>query len=336
MRIVEEIGYLRKNKRKSKKGFYKALSLQLPALSQSSKCFGQSFLDRVLTVNDFLSNKIFVKVRMQTLKIKRDFGELSYYKTEASINAPVLLGLSGFGCSHYNYLDLLPELTKKFQVVLIDNRGMGTSAKTSATYSLCDVALDALAVMDELKIKTFGLMGISMGGFIAQELIKLAPERVMAVAFMCTLSSGEDFFAPVGLTEAGLRQFNTLDVRLQAEYSTMATVHPSLKEKNPTQYQHIVDLKVEHKADIEELVRQNNAAVAFLQAPFDLSVVKCPTLAMAGELDRFVKPENTGSFAKNIKQCQIALIPESDHFFFLEKPAEVALNLNRFFKEVLV
>lgn len=273
---------------------------------------------------------------MQAYEIERDFGELSYYIAGSNPAAPYLLGLSGFSCSHYNYLELLPELTKNFQVVLIDNRGMGASAPTSADYSLSEVARDALAVMDKLEIKTFGLMGISMGGFIAQELIKLAPVRVDACALMCTLSSSVGFIMPVALTEAGLRQFNGLDVRMQAEYSTMATVHPSLKERNPNLYQRIVNLRIEHMANIDEAVRQNRAAVKFLETPFDLSVIKCPVLAMAGAEDRFVKPENIKAFENNISQCQSALISESDHFFFMEKATETAANLNRFFKEILL
>lgn len=269
---------------------------------------------------------------MQVGTITRDFGELTYY---VEGTGPALLGLSGFGCSHYNYLDLLPELTKNFTVVMIDNRGMGASSKTTTDYSLRDVASDALLVMDYLKINEFGLMGISMGGFLAQELYALAPNRVKALAFMCTLSSGPDFIHPVSITEEGLRQFNTIDVAMQAEFSTMGTVHPSLKEKNPEQYKRIVDYRIKFKADIEELVRQNKAAVAFLSKPFDLSIIKCPTLAMAGANDRFVNPENTKVFQKNIKQCVTALVDETDHFFFLEKPDVVAKNLSRFFKEVL-
>jgi pimeloyl-ACP methyl ester carboxylesterase len=272
---------------------------------------------------------------MQALTIKRDFGELSYYKEGPNANAPTLLGISGFGCSHYNFLDLLPELTKYFQVILIDNRGMGQSGKTTKDYSLADVASDALAVMAHENINQFGLMGISMGGFIAQELMIQAGTQVKALALMCTLSSGPDFFPPASLTEEGLRQFNTFDVALQAEFTTSATVHPSLKVNNPSQYKKIVDLRIQNKADIEETVRQNRAAVAFLKSAIDLSVIKCPTLAMAGSLDRFVSPENTQSFAKKIKQCQVSLIDEADHFFFLEKPTEVAQTLNRFFKEIL-
>lgn len=272
---------------------------------------------------------------MKAFKIKRDFGELSYYRTETNADAPVLLGLSGFGCSHYNYLDLLSELSKNFSIILVDNRGMGASDKTAEHYSLRDVARDALSVMDELKIDTFGLMGISMGGFIAQELVKLVPERVQAVALMCSLSGGEGFIQPVSLTEAGLRQFSKLDPHMQCEFSTQATVHPSLITNHPERYQRIVNLRIENIADIEETVRQNNAALAFINTPFDLSVIKCPALALTGEADRFVNPENSNVFAKKIKKCQSAFIPESDHFFFMEKPDETASILTKFFKEVI-
>jgi pimeloyl-ACP methyl ester carboxylesterase len=272
---------------------------------------------------------------MQEYKLARDFGTLSYYKEAQNSKAPVILGISGFGCTHYNYLDLLPELSKNFQIILIDNRGLGNSDRTTSDYSLKDVALDALAVMEALNINSFGLMGISMGGFIAQEIMKIAPEKVKALGLMCTLSSGSDFTQPIRITEVGLRQFNLLAPNIQAEYSTIATVHPTLKEKNPTQYQRIIDLRIKYKADIEQNVRQNKAACAFLDSPMDLSFIQCPTLAMAGSEDRFVSPKNVEAFKKNIKGCQTALIPESDHFFFLEKPNEVASVLSKFFQEVL-
>lgn len=269
---------------------------------------------------------------MKTHKIERALGDLYFYVTG---EGPALLALSGFGCSHYNYLDLVPELSKNFQVVLIDNRGIGKSSRTQNDYLLSDVAADAVAVMDELSINQFGLMGISMGGFIAQEVYKLASKRVMGLALLCTLSSDQEFIQPVSLTEEGLRQFNTFDLKTQAEFTTMSTVHPSLKTNNASQYQKIIDLRIEHKAHIEEIVRQNRAAVSFLANPFDVSIIKCPTLAMAGASDRFVNPENVNVFAKKIAKCQTAFIDEADHFFFLEKPLEVATNLTKFFKEVL-
>lgn len=264
-------------------------------------------------------------------RIKRDFGDLAYYQAGSG---PVLLGLSGFACSHYNYIDLVPELSKHFNVVLLDNRGTGKSDFASTDFSIRTLAEDALAVMDAIGAKTFGVMGISMGGFIAQELCLLAPERVSALSLMCTTSGPPHFHHPTKLTEEGLRQFNTFDVLAQAQFSTMGTVHPMLAMKNPSQFQRIIDLRVEHKVDIEVIVRQNRAAVAFLDKETDLSQLSMPVLALAGKDDRFVSPDSPNVFKKIMGKAQVetAWIEETDHFFFLEKPQEVSLRLVSFFK----
>lgn len=263
--------------------------------------------------------------------IKRDFGDVAYY---VAGQGPVLLGLSGFGCSHYNYIDLAPELQKHFTIVLIDNRGMGKSGKTPEDYTIKNLAEDALAIMDAVGTKRFGVMGISMGGFIAQELALLDPKRVSALALMCTTSGPPHFNHPTKLTEEGLRQFNSFDPLVQAQYATMGTVHPTLAEKNPDRFSRIINLRLEHKADIEELVRQNRAAVAFIEKETDLSELTMPVLALAGREDRFVSPDSPNIFKKMLTQATVETdwIDETDHFFFLEKPQAVAARLTQFFK----
>jgi len=264
-------------------------------------------------------------------KLKRDFGDLAYY---VSGDGPLLLGLSGFACSHYNYIDLLSELQKNFTVVLIDNRGMGKSDKTTTDYSIKTLAEDALAVIDALGVMNIGVMGISMGGFIAQELCLLAPHRIKALTLMCTTSGPPHFLHPTKLTEEGLRQFNLFDPLIQAQYATMGTVHPSLPQKNPDQFQRIINLRMEHKADIEEIVRQNRAAVAFLEKETDLSKLALSVLAYAGSEDRFITPDSPEVFKQIMTNAQVETdwVPETDHFFFLEKPEIVSSRLSLFFK----
>lgn len=266
---------------------------------------------------------------MNLTTINREFGELAYF---VSGSGPYLLGLSGFGCTHYNFIDLVPELTKNFTVVLIDNRGMGKSGPTSKDYEILDLAEDALAVMDHLQVKTFGLIGISMGGFIAQELIKLAPERVSALALMCTTSGPPTFDHPKKLTEQDLRLLDGWDPLVQAEFMTKGTTHPTLQESDPARFQRIINLRIENKVNIEEKVKQNSAAVAFLETPFDLSIIKCPTYALSGAEDRFLSPKFPEMFKSVIPQTVVELIPETDHFFFLEKPRLVGEKLNHFFQ----
>ena len=262
-------------------------------------------------------------------KITRDFGELAYYKTG---QGPVLLGLSGFTCSHYNFIDLAPHLEKHFTLVLIDNRATGKSSGTHSDYSMKNLAEDALAVMDHLGVGQFGLMGISMGGFIAQELIKLAPNRVSALCLMCTTSGPPSFDHPKKLTENDLRQMALWEPKAFAVAMTNATVHPTLIKNNPDQYQRIINLRLENPMDLEEKIRQNKAAVNFLETPYDLTAIKCPVLAMAGSDDRFLSSTFPSVFKNVIPHAEAVLIEESDHYFFLEKPELVASKLNQFFQ----
>ncbi len=262
-------------------------------------------------------------------KITRGSQEIAFY-TEGS--GPYLLGISGFGCDHYNFIDLVPELKKNYTVVLVDNRATGKSGPTNADYKMKDLAADALAVMDSLNAKTFGLMGISMGGFISQELVKLAPERVSALALMCTTSGPPTFDHPKKLTEADLRAGDAYDKKWYAEFMTGFTTHESLLKNDPDRFQRIVNLRLERAMDLEEKIRQNRAAVEFLETPFDLSVIKCPVYAVAGESDRFVSPLSPGIFKTVIPQAQVELIKDTDHYFFLEKPVLVGEKLNNFFQ----
>lgn len=267
---------------------------------------------------------------MKLRKITRNDLEIAFYVTGTG---PYLLGLSGFACSHYNFVDLLPELEKNFTVVLVDNRGCGNSAKTKSDYKIKDLALDALAVMDFLNVAVFGLMGISMGGFIAQEIYKCAPQKIAALALMCTTSGPPLFLHSKKITEGELRELEKWDPQILAEFLTSATTDPSLKINAPEQFQRIVNLRLENRMDLEEKIRQNNAAVEFLETDFDLSIIKCPVYAMAGENDRFLSPTFPQIFKTKIPQTLVELIPKTDHFFFLEKPIIVGKKLNKFFKE---
>jgi pimeloyl-ACP methyl ester carboxylesterase len=250
-------------------------------------------------------------------------------------DGPMLLGLSGFGCSHYIYKDLLETLSKKFKVVLIDNRGAGKSGSTTTDYTIHDLATDAQFVMEKLNVESYGVMGISMGGFIAQSLAILDHEKVNALALMCTVSGGQNFMRPNPLTESGLRQFATLDPKISAEYSTAATTHPTLKLEHPEIFDHIVSERIKNRMPLEEQIRQNKAALLFLETSTDLKKIKCRTLAMAGSDDRFVNPKNCETFKYEIENCDVLYIDKCDHFFFMEKPIEVANALVNFFSKTI-
>ncbi|RHY36494.1 hypothetical protein DYB25_001981 [Aphanomyces astaci] len=76
--------------------------------------------------------------------------------------------------------------SSKYQLVTIDNRGVGGSDKPWGWYSTTQMARDALLLMDHLRWPKAHVVGASMGGMIAQELAYMAPERVLSLALMVT------------------------------------------------------------------------------------------------------------------------------------------------------
>jgi 3-oxoadipate enol-lactonase len=84
-------------------------------------------------------------------------------------------------------------LAAGYRVLRFDNRGIGASSKPAGPYSTAMFAADAKALVDELGITGFHLMGVSMGGMIAQEYALAYPSDLVSVTFGCTYAAPGPF-----------------------------------------------------------------------------------------------------------------------------------------------
>lgn len=253
--------------------------------------------------------------------------------THIAGNGRPVLCLSGFGCSHYNFEFFIPHLSKDFQMIMLDNRGMGESSDLNNSYSLEAIATDALEVMDQLGIERFDVIGISMGGFVAQLLTLMAPERVKTLSLLCTTSGGSDFIPLPKMDKETLIRFQAIAEPRRTEIAIEATVHPSLKKENEKLFNEIVELRRAHPARLEQLLLQKEAVDQFLAEETELSQINCPTLVMTGDADRFVNPFNAVVLREKIKNSELVMIEKTDHLFFLEKASESSRALLRFIKK---
>lgn len=242
---------------------------------------------------------------------------------------PVLC-LSGFGCSHYNFEFFIPHLSSNMQMIMLDNRGMGESSDLFESYPLASLATDALEVMDQLGVEYFDVIGISMGGFVAQLLTLMAPARVKTLSLLCTTSGGADFIPLPKMDKETLTRFQAIAEPKRTEIAIEATVHPTLKTENTKLFQEIVELRRSHPARLEQLIWQKEAVDKFLATEIELAKISCPTLVMTGDADRFVNPQNAATLSKKIKNSELVMIEKTDHLFFLEKAEESSRALLRF------
>jgi pimeloyl-ACP methyl ester carboxylesterase len=88
---------------------------------------------------------------------------------------PLLL-IQGLGHSSKFWFFQIPEFSKRFQTIVYDNRGIGDSDKPDEPYSIAGEAVDAMGLLDHLKIDRAHVLGVSRGGYIAQELAISHPE----------------------------------------------------------------------------------------------------------------------------------------------------------------
>jgi 3-oxoadipate enol-lactonase len=107
---------------------------------------------------------------------------------EVTGTGPPLLLVSGFGQTGRRWRRVVPLLADDFTVVTFDNRETGGTGPCEAGFTLADVARDALDLMTSLDAERFFLAGISMGGMIAQEVVRLGStaQRVRAAALFAT------------------------------------------------------------------------------------------------------------------------------------------------------
>src|SRR6202044_857975 len=84
-------------------------------------------------------------------------------------------------------------LAAGYRVLRFDNRGIGQSGKPAGPYSSKMLADDAKALVDALAITDFHLMGVSMGGMIAQEYALSYPQDLRSVTFACTYAAPGPF-----------------------------------------------------------------------------------------------------------------------------------------------
>jgi pimeloyl-ACP methyl ester carboxylesterase len=116
------------------------------------------------------------------------------YYEETGEGEPLLM-VMGLGTDHLGWILQVPEFSKHFRTITFDNRDVGQSKQADAPYEIADMARDALALADHLELDTFHLLGMSMGGAIAQEIALQAPDRLRTLTLVVTYAGGGDWAA---------------------------------------------------------------------------------------------------------------------------------------------
>jgi pimeloyl-ACP methyl ester carboxylesterase len=113
-------------------------------------------------------------------------GTRIHYQRTGRRGAPPVLLIQGLGADKHGWDMQRLALAWSHQTIALDNRGAGRSDKPHGTYSLEQMAADAIAVLDHAGVETAHVVGASMGGAISQILAITYPERLRSLTLVCT------------------------------------------------------------------------------------------------------------------------------------------------------
>lgn len=169
----------------------------------------------------------------------------------------------------------------------------------------------------------FALIGLSMGGYIAFEILRQAPERVARLALLDTSAPADNpeqtamrraqmTLASQGrLAEAMEQQFPRLVHRAHR-------ADPALRE---------VFNRMAEEVGAAAFIRQQTAILGRSDSRPTLGAIHCPTLVLVGDGDEVTPPERAAEIAAGIDGAQLLTVPQCGHLSTLEQPQEVTRAL---------
>ncbi len=167
------------------------------------------------------------------------------------------------------------------------------------------------------------LCGASMGGMIAMEAVRQAPQRIEGLALLGTNPRPEtpDMRA---LREAAIELFARGDVRGVIEPNVAFAFHPAQAADARLVGAY---LRMMLDAGGDQLIRQNRALMQRPDAREQLPGLRCPVLVMCGDTDRLTPPDCSREIAALVPHAELAWVADCGHMLTMEKPATVNATL---------
>jgi len=252
----------------------------------------------------------------------------------AGSDDPVLL-IAGLSMPGAMWSPQVKALAPSFRVITFDNRGVGeTDLPPEPVYTTAQLADDAAALLRELKIARAHVVGLSMGGTVAQELALRHPQVVRSLTLVSTWVKADARFIQI------VESWVSLSSRVPIEERYRHVVFPWIfspaffERKDNVEAAFRGALAYPHQTKAEAIERQARGIFAWNGTRVSrLGTIKAPTLVVAGKDDIVTPPDFGRALAKLIRRARLSVIP-GGHWLILEQADTFNRALLRFLKGV--
>jgi 3-oxoadipate enol-lactonase len=232
--------------------------------------------------------------------------------------APLVL-IQGLGVGRWGWEPVVDRLARRFQVITVDNRGIGASDAPPGPYSVRAMAEDVVAVLDDAGVGSASVVGTSLGGMVAQELALAHPDRVDRLVLVATIPGGR-WTAPMPLKTAYLFTWAPLlagEVRLRGFVNH--ALGPETLRRRARVVERLMARKRAHPQSEQAWRAQATAGVLFDPGGRQRRITQ-PTLILQGTADQVVNPANAELLAGLIQDARLRYFEGAGHLLYWDEP----------------
>ncbi|MBI3709696.1 MAG: alpha/beta fold hydrolase [Proteobacteria bacterium] len=227
--------------------------------------------------------------------------------------------MHGIGGNRTNWHDQLPAFAARYHAAAWDARGYGLSDDYDGPLDYADFCADLVRVIDHFGARRAHLVGLSMGGLIAQDFYARHGDRVASLVLVDTRPGYEQAFDPRQRAEFLRLRLEPLKAGKEPKDIAPNVAKTLIGPKAPPAiFQRLVDsMTALHK---ESYIKALEARANWKRV-FDPKTVTVPTLVVVGADDTLTPPPMAKSIADAIPGARLAVIPDAGHLSNIEQPA---------------
>jgi aminoacrylate hydrolase len=232
-----------------------------------------------------------------------------------------ILLIPGLGGGTRQMAGVAAALAETHRVIAVDPRGAGRSDKPDVPYTGPLLAADMAAILADARVMDAHVVGISLGGMIAQELASRLPILVRSLVLASTYAAGDAWTARMWEVREGMiraegmaahfrlaSMFLFSPAAFRREASTLAAVEAGFAANPPELAGYLRQLAFARDFDARER----------------LARIRAPTLVVTGAEDILTSPMQGRELAAGIAEARYLELPEAAHLFMLTDPAAFA------------
>lgn len=250
-----------------------------------------------------------------------------YYEDHGDRTAEPVLLIMGFIMNAGAWAPQIEALAPRYHVIAFDNRGSGRSAQPPGPYNMREFVADTAAVLDAAGADSAHIIGVSMGGMIAQQFTLAHPDRVRSLILMATTPGGPHSYG-----------YDTMRTNAR-ELDDIATIEDAMGGERLGEFARqlfteeflaapgagfaqMVGSTMQHPSTLDGM-RGQMAAIVGHDVYDRLPEIHIPTLVLSGSDDVMVDARNAPLLAQRIPGAELREFPGLRHGFAVERPDEI-------------